>query len=319
MAMGIRELLLQGLNSDPKYIDLSCRYDEQGSKYDEECTNVEDYYYYKAEEEIVRTFAAVGLSNLEMPFKLFELGCGSTKKSQIIIDEILRHESGLAYGLNDLSADFLEKVCEDLFAIYGSRLKVDTLAGDFMTVFPKIRNYRGRKVLLWLGGLQCFPLNIQPKLLLNIASTLQENDACLISSDITQDREKIEKAYMDFDDSKPNSKLYKNGVHVLNRELKSNIDLSKFELEGRYVENKDVSSASYIQVWLRSLCSLYLKNVGKTVTFGRGEKLLLYGGNGLSHKYTLEQLEHLFASVGLQIVNQWDNGHSALTMVKRKS
>ena len=39
-----------------------------------------------------------------MPFKLFELGCGSTKKSQIIIDEILRHESGLAYGLNDLSA-----------------------------------------------------------------------------------------------------------------------------------------------------------------------------------------------------------------------
>ena len=54
-------------------------------------------------------------------------------------------------------------------------------------------------------------------------------------------------------DSKPISKLYKNGVHVLNRELKSTIDLSKFELEGRYVENKDVSSASYIQVWLRSL------------------------------------------------------------------
>ena len=61
------------------------------------------------------------------------------------------------------------------------------------------------------------------------------------------------------------------------------------------------------------------ENVGKTVTFGQGEKLLLHGGNGLSHKYTLEQLEHLFASVGLQIVNQWDNGHSALTMVKRKS
>ncbi|XP_078332503.1 histidine N-alpha-methyltransferase-like isoform X2 [Crassostrea virginica] len=295
MAMSIRELLLQGLNSDPKYIDVSCRYDEQGSKYDEECTNVESYYYYKAEEEIVRTFAAVGLSNLEMPFKLFELGCGSTKKSQIIIDKILRHESTLEYGLNDLSADFLEKVCEDLSAIYGSRLKVDTLAGDFMTVFPKIRNYRGRKVLLWLGGLHCFPLNIQPELLLNIASTLQ--------------------------DSKPISKLYKNGVHVLNRELKSTIDLSKFELEGRYVENKDVSSASYIQVWLRSLVeqTYVLENVGKTVTFGRGEKLLLYGGNGLSHKYTFEQLEHLFASVGLQIVNQWDNGHSALTMVKRKS
>ena len=58
MAMGIKDLLLQGLNSDPKYIDLSCRYDEQGSKYDEECTN----YHYKAEEDIVRTFAAVSTS-----------------------------------------------------------------------------------------------------------------------------------------------------------------------------------------------------------------------------------------------------------------
>ena len=66
--MRIRELLLQGLNSDPKYIDLSCRYDEQGSKYDEECTNVEDYYYYKAEEEIVRTFAAVSTSRSMLLF-----------------------------------------------------------------------------------------------------------------------------------------------------------------------------------------------------------------------------------------------------------
>nr|XP_022302612.1 uncharacterized protein LOC111110410 [Crassostrea virginica] len=108
-----------------------------------------------------------------------------------------------------------------------------------MTVLPKIRNYHGRKVLLWLSGLQCFPLNIQPQLLLNIASTLQ--------------------------DSKPLSKLYKNGVHVLNRELKSNIDLSKFALEGRYVENKDVSSASYIQVWLRSLVEqTYVLGIGQT-------------------------------------------------------
>ena len=60
------------------------------------------------------------------------------------------------------------------------------------------------------------------------------------------------------------------------------------------------------------------ESIGKTVTFEKGEKLLLYGGNGMSHKYTFEQLEHLFTSVGLQIVKQWNNGHSALTMVKRK-
>ena len=47
-----------------------------------------------------------------MPFKLFELGCGSTEKSQIIIDEILRHESSLEYGPNDLSAGKRSSVSE---------------------------------------------------------------------------------------------------------------------------------------------------------------------------------------------------------------
>ena len=55
-----------------------------------------------------------------------------------------------------LILDFLEKVCEDLFAIYGSRLKVDTLAGDFMTVFPKIRsvwyNWIEFRIMKYLGN-----------------------------------------------------------------------------------------------------------------------------------------------------------------------
>ena len=59
------------------------------------------------------------------------------------------------------------------------------------------------------------------------------------------------------------------------------------------------------------------ETVGKTVTFGKGEKLLLYNGNGMSHKYTFGQLEHLFASVKLQIVKKWDNEHSVLLLVKR--
>lgn len=42
---------------------------------------------------------------------------------------------------------------------------------------------------------------------------------------------------------------------MANRELGGNIDLSQFILEGRHVEDKDVSRASYNQVWLRSLCN----------------------------------------------------------------
>ena len=43
------------------------------------------------------------MSNLDMPLKIFELGCGNTKKTQIFLDEILRHESSIEYSPNDVS------------------------------------------------------------------------------------------------------------------------------------------------------------------------------------------------------------------------
>ena len=69
--MDIKDLLLEGLNSAPKYIDLSCRYDEQGSKYDEECENLEEYYYYRAEKHLVRTTVAVSIWSILIRRDLF--------------------------------------------------------------------------------------------------------------------------------------------------------------------------------------------------------------------------------------------------------
>lgn len=34
---------------------------------------------------------------------VFELGCGNTKKSQLILNEILQHQSHLDYSPNDFS------------------------------------------------------------------------------------------------------------------------------------------------------------------------------------------------------------------------
>lgn len=40
------------------------------------------------------------------------------------------------------------------------------------------------------------------------------------------------------------------------------------------------------------------------MTFEEGEKLLLYAGNGMSHKYTQKQLDHLFARARLRIIKK---------------
>lgn len=317
--MGVKELLVKGLCSIPKYIDMSCRYDKQGSIYDDECENVEEFYHYKAEEAIMRCNAKDVALQLKTPLKLFDLGCGSTKKSQYLINELLANKVDVEYAPIDVSKDCLQNACENLNKTYGNRLKVDPIVDDFMNVLPKIGKYRGRKVLMWLSGLQCFPLDTQHELLSKISASMEGDDCLLMSADITQDKVLIEKAYLDFDDSKPSTKLYTNGVHVANRELGGNIDLSQFKLEGRHVEDKDVSRASYNQVWLRSLCnqSYYLENVGKNVTFEEGEKLNLFAGNGISHKYTIPQLENSLASVELRVIKKWENGNSALLLCSR--
>lgn len=317
--MNVKDRLLKGLCSTPKYIDFSCRYDHNGAVYDQECADLEDFYHYRSEKSVILSNVKDVVSHLDIPLKIFELGCGNTEKSQLILNEILQYQTHLDYSPNDISKDFLVDVCKNLCTIYGHQLRVNPMPGDLMDVLSKIENYRGRKLILWLSGLQCFTMDKQFDMLSSIASALEANDACVITVDVTQKRELIEKAYLDFDYSKPNAKLYTNGVHVTNRELGGNINLSQFKLEGRYVEDKDVSEASYNQVWLTSLCnqSYHLEKVGKTVAFEEGEKLLLYEGNGMSHKYTEKQLDYLFARARLRIVGKWENEHSALILCKR--
>lgn len=62
--MDVKELLVKGLCSTPKYIDMSCRYDKQGSIYDDQCEDMEEFYHYKAEEAIMRCNAKVKIDDI---------------------------------------------------------------------------------------------------------------------------------------------------------------------------------------------------------------------------------------------------------------
>ncbi|XP_061167010.1 uncharacterized protein LOC133175887 [Saccostrea echinata] len=318
--MDLAKELKEGLCSRPKYIPVSLRYDHQGLQYDEQCFDLDEYYHYRAEEALIKSSIKDVVSNLCIPCKVFDIGCGNTKKAQMLLNELLQYQNTVEYAPIDVSKDFLNEVCDVLFQIYGDSLKVDPMSDDLFQALSKIGNYRGRKALLWISGLQIFPKDTQLKMLSNISSTLEGNDVCLITADITQNKEVIEKAYLNFDEQRPNAKLYTNGIHVLNREFEANIDISQFKLEGKYVEDKDVSSASCVQVWLRSLCkqSYNIEKLGITMTLEEGEKLMLHGGNGMSHKYTSNQLEYLFAKAHLRVLNKWENENSALFLCKRE-
>ncbi|XP_062592089.1 uncharacterized protein LOC134253578 [Saccostrea cucullata] len=318
--MDLMKEVKEGLSSSPKYIPVSLRYDHQGSEYDEQCLHMEDFYHYRADVDLIKSCAKDVISQLCTPCKLFDIGCGNAKKSQFFLDELLQLQNTVEYAPVDISKDFLDEVCNALRHTYGDRLKIDPMADDFFRALSKIRSYRGNKALLWISGLQVFPKDMQLDILSKFFSALEGNGACMITADITQSREAIEKAYLNFDEENPCAKLYANGFHVLNRMFEANINVSQFKLEGRYVEDKDVSSASYLQVWMRSLCkqSYEIDKLGMTISFEEGEKLMLHGGNGLSHKYTISQLEYLFEKAHFRILKIWKNENSALLLCERK-
>ncbi|XP_061178420.1 uncharacterized protein LOC133187066 [Saccostrea echinata] len=253
--------LKKGLCSRPKYIPVSLRYDHQGLQYDEQCFDLEEYYHYRAEEALIKSSIKGVVSNLCIPCKVFDIGCGNTKKAQMLLNELLQYQNTVEYAPIDVSKDFLNEVCDVLYQIYGDSLSVDPMSDDLFQALSKIGNYRGRKALLWISGLQMFPNDTQLKMLSNISSTLEGNEVFLITADITQNKEVIEKAYL----------------------------------------NLDVSD-----------------KLGITMTLEEGEKLILHGGSGMSHKYTSNQLEYLFAKAHLRILNKWENENSALFLCKRE-
>lgn len=90
--MDVKELLVKGLCSTPKYIDMSCRYDKQGSIYDDQCQDIEDFYHYKAEEAIMRcnakVHAKIDVQSILVSFLLLKkyiLACDSSMLSKKLI------------------------------------------------------------------------------------------------------------------------------------------------------------------------------------------------------------------------------------------
>lgn len=51
--MDVKDMLLHGLFNNQKYIDMSFRYDNQGSVYDQKCADLEEFYHYRSEKAVI--------------------------------------------------------------------------------------------------------------------------------------------------------------------------------------------------------------------------------------------------------------------------
>ncbi|MGH3325449.1 MAG: L-histidine N(alpha)-methyltransferase [Streptomyces sp.] len=288
--------VLKGLTGRPKSLPPKWFYDARGSELFEEITRLPEYYPTRAEHEILgergdAIAAATGARTL------IELGSGSSRKTRLLLDALLRHGTLERYAALDVSADALREAGEALIRDYPA-LKVTACVTDLETDLGMPPAVRGPRLVAFLGGtLGNLDSAARPAFYAALRPELAVGDALLMGIDLVKDPAVLVPAY---DDAQGVTAAFnKNVLLVLNRELGAAFDPGAFEHRAVWNEREE-----RIEMRLRSrhAQTVALPELGASAEFEADEEVLTEiavkfrrasltaelarGGFGVSHWWT---------------------------------
>jgi L-histidine N-alpha-methyltransferase len=284
----------RGLTSDPKWLLPKYFYDDRGSALFEDITQLPEYYQTRTELDILRRESA-GIVARHRPTELVEIGSGSSRKTEAILDA-MEAAGGLArYVPFDVSPGILLSAAGRLSEAYPG-LRVHAVAGDFERHLREVpaRRRGGRRLVAFLGGTIG---NLHPEarvpFLHAIRGLLRDGDRLLMGTDLVKDTARLEAAYND--SAGVTAAFNLNVLRVLNRELGADFDLSRFAHAAFY----DAENA-WIEMRLRSLAdqTVHIADPGLDVTFGAGEEMR----TEISCKFTRDSVEEVYEEAGLRLL-----------------
>ncbi len=287
----------QGLGGEPKSLPCRFFYDTRGSMLFEEICRQPEYYPTRTEERILAREAVRLVEAVAVPggpdAALAELGSGSSRKTRLLIEELLSRQMHLRYSPIDISASFLEESARALLERY-PRLSVDAIAGEYCDALPHLSPHAGPRLLLVLGGnIGNFEEGEASALLARAASALGEGGRLLVGFDRLKDPAFIERAYDD--EAGVTEAFNKNLLLRINRELGGAFDPDAFAHAAPFVAGR-----SRIEMHLVSRCrqSVRVEALGRSFRFEAGETIHTEN----SHKYDVAGFERLCRGAGLHVL-----------------
>ncbi len=293
--------VLAGLAKDPKELHFLYFYDQEGSLLFERICELPEYYLTRCEAEILLghadEIAELSLGSME----LVELGSGSSSKTRILIEALLRKQGGLHYCPIDISTSMLLGSSRSLLQDYPN-LSITAYAAEYNTGIHRISETDfEQKMVLWLGSNVG---NLKPRdavaFLSKIRSDLNPQDFLLIGADLRKERATLEAAY---DDSEGvTAEFNKNLLRRINRELGGRFDPRTF----RHLAFWN-PALSRVEMHLQSLRrqEVTIEALGRSFQFSHLETIHTEN----SYKYSLEQLDEICAEAGLTMRSRYlDSG-----------
>jgi L-histidine Nalpha-methyltransferase len=283
----------EGLSSRPRHLPPKYFYDERGSQLFDEITRLPEYYPTRAERALLDRSAAA-IIDISVPATLVELGAGSSDKTRLLINEMLRRSpAGATYIPVDVSADFLINSAAQLRVEYPS-LQTHPVVADFSTHFT-LPPHPAPALHAFLGSTIG---NFTPDAAVGIVSSARErmtqNDFFLLGVDLRKSPQLIERAYND--SQGVTARFNKNVLDVINRRLGANFDVSRFEHNAVYNTDENRIEMRLIS---RGEQHVDIPDVGR-ITFADGEAIL----TELSYKYDRALATRLLTRSGLQL-REW--------------
>jgi dimethylhistidine N-methyltransferase len=272
-------------------------YDDVGSALFEAISVLPEYGLTRADERLLRSYAAEIAHHLPRPVIVSELGSGSGRKTRPLL-EALSARQRVDYYPIEISAAALHMTRRELGDM--QRVSIVGMESEYLSGLAEVaaRRRGGQHLLvLFLGStIGNFDPGADVQFLIDVRQRLSPGDSLLLGADLVKPRQQLIAAYDD--PAGVTAAFNLNLLARLNRELGAAFDLRAFRHEARF--NEQTSS---IEMHLRSLRHQAVKFAQGDfqVTFEAGETIWTES----CHKYSIPELARLASATGFRIEAQW--------------
>jgi dimethylhistidine N-methyltransferase len=285
-----------GLTAPQKWLPPKYFYDERGSELYEQICALPEYYLYRSELEILRTYAAeIHAAIGHLP--LVEFGSGSARKTGYLLSAYEWAGRPFCYCPVDISRETLWHTAHRLLREY-EHIEIRAMHADFAGHPEVIQAFQlEKKAVAFFGSsLGNFTPEESIEFLRRTSAILGPEDVFLLGIDLKKSPSILIPAYDDA--RRVTAEFNLNVLHRINHELGGRFDPQSFEHVAQYNAEK-----GRIEMHLRSRVAqeVPIVNIEQAIWFRQDETIHTEN----SYKYTVDEVRELGYEANLALRRTW--------------
>jgi dimethylhistidine N-methyltransferase len=290
--------IISGLcNGSQKSIPSKYLYDDLGSELFEKITLQPEYYPTRTEIKILDYHAKDIVNFIQKEIVLIELGSGSSKKTKLLFNEILKKQKTLYYFPIDISFNFLSSVVTNLENSLKNIIDDGIIHCNKILFESNIEFTSISRLIIFLGSsIGNFEIEEARTFLKNIRLNVSDNDFLLIGFDLVKDESLIENAYNDRNGI--TSQFNLNLLNRINREFGGNFVINNFYHKAFYNKNEKRIEMHIVS---NKDQKVFLSTLQREVDFKKNETIHTEN----SYKYSSNDIRKLINKSGYSIVHEF--------------